>query len=63
MVLKKAPPTVVTIGSVQQIKNATPAQNAAPIVISNANGNGNGHTNGNGEAAKKPEIAETVAGD
>jgi hypothetical protein len=48
---------------VQQIKNATPIANAAPIVISNANGNGNGHTNGNGTAAKKPEIAETVAGD
>src|SRR5579863_6428023 len=61
MVLKKAPQAVVTIGSVQQIKNASPIANAAPIVISNANGNGNGHANGN--AAKKPEIAETVAGD
>jgi hypothetical protein len=61
LVLKKAQPAVVTIGSVQQIKNATPANHTAPVVISNANGNG--HSNGNGTGAKKPEVAETVAGD
>ena len=69
LVLKKSQPAVVTIGSVQQIKNATPANHTAPVVISNANGNGNGHTNGNGNGLsndngeKKPEVAETVAGD
>jgi uncharacterized radical SAM superfamily Fe-S cluster-containing enzyme len=67
MVLKKAQPSVVTIGSVQQIKNATPAAVPPPIVISNANGNGNGNGHANGNAAKKsaatePEVA-APAGD
>jgi hypothetical protein len=61
MVLKKPAPSVVTIGSVEQIKRATPAGHSAPVVI--GNGNGNGHSNGNGKGAAKPEVAETVAGD
>lgn len=68
MVLKKPQPAVVTIGTVAQIKQATPAGMSAPVTISNANGNGNGHTNGNGNGNGKPsgvtpEIAESVAGD
>jgi hypothetical protein len=59
MVLKKPAPSVVTIGSLDQIKRATPAGHSAPVVI----GNGNGHANGNGKGAAKPEVAETVAGD
>jgi hypothetical protein len=67
MVLKKPQSAVVTIGTVAQIKQATPAGMSAPVTISNANGNGNGHTNGNGNGngkpAATPEIAESVAGD
>ena len=53
LVLKKAPQEVVQIGSVTDIKKATPS--VAPVTISNANGNGNG--------AAKPQVAEQVAGD
>ena len=53
LVLKKAPQEVVQIGSVSDIKKATPS--IAPVTISNANGNGNG--------AAKPQVAEQVAGD
>ena len=63
MVLKKAAPAVVTIGSVEQIKRATPAGHSAPVVNGNGNGNSNGHTNGNGNGKAKPEVAEPVAGD
>jgi len=73
LVLKKAQPTVVQIGSVQDIAKAVPANfaNASkPVSIAPASGN-NGHTssnghsngNGNGRAAKKEEAAEAVAGD
>jgi len=61
LVLKKAPQSVVKIGSLDQIKQATPAGHGAPVTISNANGNG--HANGNGNGVKKTEIAEPVAGD
>jgi uncharacterized radical SAM superfamily Fe-S cluster-containing enzyme len=68
MVLKKPQQAVVTIGTVAQIKQATPGGMSAPVTISNANGNGNGHTNGNGNGSGKPsgvtpEIAESVVGD
>jgi len=71
MVLKKAQPTVVTIGSLDQLKAAKPG-NGAPVTISNAdsngaNGNGHAKDNGNGngasEKSEKPEAAQTVAGD
>jgi hypothetical protein len=61
LVLKKAQPTVVTIGTLDQIKAAKPT--GAPVTISNIqkpSGDWNG--TGNGAEAKKP-IAETVAGD
>jgi hypothetical protein len=58
LVLKKAQPSVVQIGTVTDIKKATPA--AAPVTISNANGNGNG--NETAEPAHR-EVAEPVAGD
>ena len=75
LVLKKAPETVVQIGSVAAIKAATPAVQVGLTSIQPANGNGhsngngNGHTNGNGNgngaksapATEKPEAA--VAGD
>jgi len=52
LVLKQAPQEVVQIGSLTDIKRATPS--TAPVTISNANGNG---------AAAKPQVAEQVAGD
>src|SRR5246127_2212935 len=66
LVLKKPQPTVVQIGSVQDIAKAVPANfsNAGkPVSIAPASGNGNGHgnghtnghSNGNGNAAKKEE--------
>jgi hypothetical protein len=70
LVLKKAQPTVVQIGSVSDITKSVPANFAnagKPVSIAPAsgkghsNGNGNGHSNGNGSAAKKEETA--VAGD
>jgi uncharacterized radical SAM superfamily Fe-S cluster-containing enzyme len=56
LVLKQAQPEVVQIGSLTDIKRATPS--TVPVTISNANGNGNG-------AAKPatPQVAEHVAGD
>src|SRR5689334_16927943 len=55
LVLKKAQPTVVQIGSVQDIAKAVPANFASagkPVGIAPASGNGhtngNGHSNGNG---------------
>jgi uncharacterized radical SAM superfamily Fe-S cluster-containing enzyme len=72
LVLKKAQPTVVQIGSVSDIAKAVPANFAnagKPIGIAPASGNGhtngNGHSNGNGSgnAAKKEQAAEAVAGD
>jgi len=57
MVLKKDQPSVVQIGSVADIKKATPS--TAPVSISNTNGNGNGHA----PKPSTPEVAETVAGD
>jgi len=55
LVLKKAQPTVVQIGSVSDIAKAVPANFAnagKPVSIAPASGNGhttgNGHTNGNG---------------
>ena len=53
LVLKQTPQEVVQIGSITDIKKATPS--VAPVTISNANGNGNG--------AEKPRVAEQVAGD
>jgi 7,8-dihydro-6-hydroxymethylpterin dimethyltransferase len=55
LVLKKAPQQVVQIGSLTDIKKATPL--TAPVMVNKANGNGNGH------GAEKPQIAEPVAGD
>jgi hypothetical protein len=78
LVLKKAQPTVVQIGSVQDIAKAVPANFATkPINIAPAagngdtsrnghgfaHGNGNGHANGNRRSAKDEEAAEAVAGD
>jgi hypothetical protein len=72
LVLKKAQPAVVTIGSLDSLKAAKPT--GAPVAISNIakpsadwNGNGNGHSNGgNGNGTKKtvaePEVA-APAGD
>jgi len=54
LVLKQAQPEVVQIGSLTDIKRATPS--TAPVTISNAK-------NGNGNGASKPEVAEHVAGD
>jgi uncharacterized radical SAM superfamily Fe-S cluster-containing enzyme len=51
LVLKQAQPEVVQIGSLTDIKKATPS--IAPVTISNADGNG----------ATKPQVAEQVAGD
>jgi len=51
LVLKQTPQEVVQIGSLTDIKRAT--SSVAPVTISNATGNG----------AKKPQVAETVAGD
>jgi uncharacterized radical SAM superfamily Fe-S cluster-containing enzyme len=53
LVLKQAQPEVVQIGSLTDIKRATPS--TAPVTISNANQTGNG--------AIKPQVAEQVAGD
>src|SRR5712675_1700135 len=53
LVLKQSQPEVVQIGSLTDIKRATPS--TAPVNISNANGNGN--------VAAKPQVAEHVAGD
>jgi hypothetical protein len=73
LVLKKAPETVVQIGSVAAIKAATPTVQVGLTSIQPANGNGhsngngNGHTNGNGNGAKSAPAAEkpeaAVAGD
>jgi uncharacterized radical SAM superfamily Fe-S cluster-containing enzyme len=56
LVLKQAQPEVVQIGSLTDIKRATPS--VAPVTISNATGNGN-------EMPKPaaPQVAEQVAGD
>src|SRR5712664_1905117 len=51
LVLKQSQPEVVQIGSLTDIKRATPS--SAPATISNANGN----------VAAKPQVAENVAGD
>jgi uncharacterized radical SAM superfamily Fe-S cluster-containing enzyme len=51
LVLKQAPQEVVQIGTLTDIKRATPS--TAPVTISNATGN----------AAPKPQVAEQVAGD
>ena len=61
LVLKQAQPEVVQIGSLTDIKRATPS--TAPVTISNANKIGNGNGNGNGHGPAKPEVAEHVAGD
>jgi hypothetical protein len=53
LVLKQSQPEVVQIGSLTDIKRATPS--TAPVNLSNANGNGNG--------SAKPQVAEHVAGD
>jgi hypothetical protein len=57
LVLKQAQPEVVQIGSLTDIKKATPS--TAPVTISKANKIGNG----NGNDAAKPQVAEHVAGD
>jgi len=65
LVLKKAQPSVVQIGTVADIAKAVPA-GAAPMTISNANGNGHANGNGNGNgatAAKTPSVEAAVAGD
>jgi hypothetical protein len=63
LVLKKAQPTVVQIGSVSDIAKSVPnfANAGKPVSIAPAT-NGNGHSNGNG-TAKLEEAAEAVAGD
>jgi uncharacterized radical SAM superfamily Fe-S cluster-containing enzyme len=71
LVLKKPQPTVVQIGTVQDIAKAVPANFAnagQPVTIAPANGNGHskGNSNGNGNvAAPKADekAAEAVAGD
>src|SRR4030081_446802 len=55
LVLKQAQPEVVQIGSLTDIKRATPS--TAPVTISNAD------KSGNGNGATKPQVAEHVAGD
>src|SRR6202040_537434 len=67
LVLKKPQPTVVQIGTVQDIAKAVPANFAnagKPVGIAPAggNGSGNGHSNGNGTHAIE-KAAEAVAGD
>ena len=66
LVLKKPQPTVVQIGTVQDIAKATPA-NFKPVTIAPASGNGNGNGHSDGNAATKAEsaekAAEAVAGD
>src|SRR5438034_6697148 len=57
LVLKKAPATVVQIGTVQDIAKAVPA-NFKPVTIVPANGNGNGSS-----AKTNEKTAEAVAGD
>jgi tetraether lipid synthase len=63
LVLKKPQPTVVQIGTVQDIAKAVPANFASatkPVNIAPANGNGHS----NSDATAKPEqAAEAVAGD
>jgi 7,8-dihydro-6-hydroxymethylpterin dimethyltransferase len=54
LVLKQAQPEVVQIGSLTDIKKATPS--VVPVTISNANGNGI-------SKPATPEVAEQVAGD
>src|SRR6202050_2209507 len=54
MVLKKAPQTVVTIGSIDALKAAKPGMPSKPVTIGNANGNG---------TAVKHEVPDPVAGD
>jgi uncharacterized radical SAM superfamily Fe-S cluster-containing enzyme len=66
LVLKKPQPTVVQIGSVQDIAKAVPANFAnagKPVTIAPANGNG--HSNGNGASAPHAaeKTSEAVAGD
>ena len=67
LVLKKAQPEVVQIGSIDSLKAARPG--SAPVTISGVmvagSGNGNGHSNGNGHeiSAEKAPLAEPVAGD
>ena len=60
MVLKKPQPTVVQIGSVQQIKSA-----AGPALTTIASANGHSNGNGNGQrqrqAAPQPAHDEEVA--
>jgi 7,8-dihydro-6-hydroxymethylpterin dimethyltransferase len=76
LVLKKAPTTVVQIGTMQDIAKAVPANFAnagKPVSIAPAAGNGNGHSTGNGNGhsngngASAPHAAEkateAVAGD
>jgi hypothetical protein len=74
LVLKKPQPTVVQIGSVQDITKAVPANfaNANKAVgIAPANGNGHGSVgsdlspspSANGDAHKPEQAAEAVAGD
>src|SRR5499433_3394201 len=61
LVLKKPQPTVVQIGSLNDIAKATPANFAnanKPVNIAPANGNGNGHSNGN--ATTPEQAAEAV---
>src|SRR5258708_12223152 len=55
LVLKQTPQEVVQIGSLTDIKRATPS--TAPVTISNAD------KSGNGTGATKPQVAEHVAGD
>jgi 7,8-dihydro-6-hydroxymethylpterin dimethyltransferase len=55
LVLKQAQPEVVQIGSLTDIKRATPS--TAPVTISNAD------KSGIGNGAAKPQVAEHVAGD
>jgi len=65
MVLKKPQQSVVQIGSVQEIKQATPASSLTSISgggNGNGSGNGNGHANGN-SAIKQEEEVTAPAGD
>jgi len=64
LVLKKPQPTVVQIGTVQDIAKAVPANFAnagKPVSIAPASGNGNGNGHANGTHTEK--AAEAVAGD
>jgi hypothetical protein len=72
LVLKKPQPTVVRIGTVNDIAKAVPADFAnagkpatagKPVTIAPANGNGRSNGNGTAKTESAEKAAEAVAGD